>query len=82
MLAGRRQTITEGRRRMMKIEVNGEATEFASPCTISELLKSLEMTGKRVAVAVNRAVVPRSMYPDHILATGDRIEILEAVGGG
>jgi sulfur carrier protein len=35
-----------------------------------------------VAVAVNRGVVPRSAFPAVALAAGDRVEILEAVGGG
>ena len=42
----------------------------------------LGMEGKRVAVALNRDVVPRSEYGSAPVADGDRIEILEAVGGG
>ena len=37
---------------------------------------------RRIAVAVNRDVVPRSRLASHALAAGDRVEILEAVGGG
>jgi sulfur carrier protein len=40
------------------------------------------MNGRRVAVAVNREVVPRSAFPARRLVPGDRVEILEAVGGG
>ena len=47
-----------------------------------ELLEGLELGGKRVAVAVNRDVVIRSRHGSHRIADGDRIEILEAVGGG
>ncbi len=52
------------------------------PGTVRALLRSLELEGKRVAVAVNRDVVPRSHFDSHALAAGDRVEILEAVGGG
>jgi sulfur carrier protein len=45
-------------------------------------LETLELVGKRVAVAVNREVVPRSHYRGVVLAADDRVEILEAVGGG
>jgi sulfur carrier protein len=40
------------------------------------------MDGRRIAVAVNQDVVPRSRFASHPLAPGDRVEILEAVGGG
>jgi sulfur carrier protein len=49
---------------------------------VAALLETLELAGKRVAVAVNRSVVVRSRYAEFELAEGDRIEILEAVGGG
>jgi thiamine biosynthesis protein ThiS len=62
--------------------VNGEPQTLSPPCTVRDLLASLGMGGRRVAVAINRAVVVRSRYEDAALADGDRIEILEAVGGG
>jgi thiamine biosynthesis protein ThiS len=52
------------------------------PCTVRALLETLELGGARVAVAINRVVVPRSHFDSHALAAGDRVEILEAVGGG
>lgn len=51
-------------------------------CTVDQLVSSLGLETRRIAVAVNRDVVPRSQFDDHALAAGDRIEILEAVGGG
>jgi len=50
--------------------------------TVRGLLKLLQLDGRRIAVAVNRDVVPRSEYASRALGDGDRIEILEAVGGG
>jgi thiamine biosynthesis protein ThiS len=46
------------------------------------LIDALHLDRRRIAVAVNREVVPRSAFDTHRLAEGDRIEILEAVGGG
>jgi len=66
----------------MTLEVNGEALTAPGPCTIAGLLERLELGGKRVAVAVNGDVIIRSLHAEHALAPGDRIEILEAVGGG
>ena len=62
--------------------VNGETRTLEAPWTVKALLEKLEMGGRRVAVAVNRQVVVRSRYADTELCEGDRIEILEAVGGG
>jgi sulfur carrier protein len=62
--------------------VNGEPQTLLPPCSVADLLIALEMSGQRVAVAVNREIVVRSRYKEAELANGDRIEILEAVGGG
>jgi thiamine biosynthesis protein ThiS len=66
----------------LTVTVNGEARTAPSGSTVQVLLASLGLEQKRIAVAVNRDVVPRSTYDAHELAAGDRIEILEAVGGG
>jgi sulfur carrier protein len=66
----------------VNVEVNGERRALPAPSSVSALLEVLGLAGKRVAVAVNRTVVVRSRYADAALAEGDRIEILEAVGGG
>jgi len=49
---------------------------------VESLLRRLGFDRGRIAVAVNQDVVPRSCFATHPLATGDRVEILEAVGGG
>ena len=64
------------------IEDHALGASAAAAATVAELLEGLDLGGKRVAVAVNRDVVIRSRYAEHRLAEGDRIEILEAVGGG
>jgi sulfur carrier protein len=64
------------------VTVNGEARSIPQPCTVTELLGLLEVGKKRVAVAVNGEVVPRSTHATATLCVGDQIEVLEAVGGG
>ncbi|MDJ0869529.1 MAG: sulfur carrier protein ThiS [Myxococcota bacterium] len=66
----------------MRIQVNGEPREIPIRATVQRLLEHLGLGERRVAVAVNRDVVPRSEYDRRQLAAGDRVEILEAVGGG
>lgn len=64
------------------IELNGEQRQFASSATIADLLTQLEMAGRRVAVEVNLEIVPRSGYGEHVLNAGDRVEVVQAIGGG
>lgn len=62
--------------------VNGVEWVVPLPCTVAALLARLELAGKRVAVAIDRNVVPRSRYAEAQVFPGSRVEILEAVGGG
>ncbi len=64
------------------VSVNGEAREVRVGATLGDLLRELGLAGRRVAVAVNRTVVPRASFESRTITPGDRIEILEAVGGG
>ena len=64
------------------IRVNGDDRRVPDGCSVAGLIGLLGLEGRRVAVAVNRSVVPRSTYTRHPLEPGDRVEILEAVGGG
>ena len=67
---------------MMKIVLNGAAREYAAPLSIESLLRAEGFGARRVAVEVNREIVPRSVHADHTLADGDRVEIVHALGGG
>ena len=64
------------------ISVNGDPREVPEGCTLERLLSLLDLQNHRVAVAINRGIVPRARYAASIIEDGDRIEILEAVGGG
>ena len=64
------------------LEVNGEPREVEPGCSVAKLLEGLGLDRRRVAVAVNRDVVPRSAFTSRALGAGDHVEILEAVGGG
>ncbi len=66
----------------LKLLVNGEPCDVAAGCTIAGLVQTLGLDRQRIAVAVNRDVIPRSLFAAHALGSGDKVEILEAVGGG
>jgi sulfur carrier protein len=72
----------------MKLHINGEESIFAdaesggSFFTLSALIESLDMKPDRVAVELNRDIVPRDRWPKTQLKDGDRLEIVHFVGGG
>jgi len=67
---------------VISITVNGERRQFNAPLNCAELLARLEIAGKRVALERNGEIVPRSRFPEQVLADGDTLEIVVAVGGG
>jgi sulfur carrier protein len=66
----------------MRVSVNGAATELAAGVSVAELVDELAAGRRRVAVARNGEVVPRSEWHETQLADGDHIEVLAAVAGG
>jgi len=66
----------------LEVRVNGEARACAPGATLAALVDELGLGERRIAVALNREIVPRSQLASRTLAPGDRVEILQAVGGG
>ena len=73
MLAG--HTLTD-------VTINGTPRALPVGTTVHDLVATLGLQGKRIAVERNGDIVPRSRYGDTRIAPGDRIEIVGAVGGG
>lgn len=67
---------------MMYIIVNGETRNVVAGLTAAQLIDLLELGGRRLAMEVNCEIVPRSQYANHAFCPGDRIEIVQAIGGG
>lgn len=66
----------------MKITVNGLPRDLPHPVTVAALLAQLGLADRRVAVEVNREIVPRSRHAEHRLREDDRVEVVGAIGGG
>ncbi|MFQ5698875.1 MAG: sulfur carrier protein ThiS [Myxococcota bacterium] len=66
----------------MRFELNGEPREIPEPLSVEELLERFDLARRRVAVAINADVVRRSDYARVRIQSGDRIEVIQAVGGG
>ena len=66
----------------MKIRLNGESRDLPDGCTAAQLVAEMGLQGRRLAMEVNREIVPRSEYAQHVLHDGDQVEIVHAIGGG
>lgn len=71
-----------GHNRRMNILLNGSPHECADGTTLSQLLADNGYAGRRVAVEINRDIVPRSAHDATVLVAGDQVEIVHAMGGG
>lgn len=66
----------------LTVSVNGEERAVPAPMTVADLLTWLGLEPKKIAVERNLEIVPKSLYGETALADGDRIEIVQFVGGG
>ncbi|MCC2637013.1 MAG: sulfur carrier protein ThiS [Moraxellaceae bacterium] len=66
----------------MQIQLNGEPRDIAERATLAALIAELELAGKRIAVELNGEIAPRSQHGTICLQPGDRVEIVQAIGGG
>ncbi len=67
----------------MRVVINGEEKELSgSELTLAGLVEQLGMKSDRVAIELNRDIVPRDRWYDTRLHEGDRLEVVHFVGGG
>jgi len=66
----------------MQILLNGEMRQIKDNCNIAALIQELNLEKKRLAIEVNLEIIPRSQFATHILAEGNKVEIIHAIGGG
>lgn len=67
---------------MITISLNGESRHLEAPLTVAALVSELGLENRRLAVEINQQIVPRSSYDTHSLQHEDRVEIVQAIGGG
>ncbi len=66
----------------VRIRVNGEECRFPDGTSVRDLLSILEVSTPRVAVELNREILPKASYGSTPLEEGDELEVVEFVGGG
>ena len=67
---------------MHTILLNGEPREIEEGSSVSDLLLAATLADRKVAVEINREIVPKSLHAHRILLEGDQVEIVHAMGGG
>ena len=66
----------------MRITLNGREEDIENGATVADLIALSGLAGKRVAIEINREIVPRSDYAGRALVADDRVEVVHAIGGG
>ncbi len=66
----------------MQVTINAETKELPEACSVAQMIELLSLQNKRLAVEINKELVPRSEFASHQIQAGDEIEIVQAIGGG
>ncbi len=66
----------------MKITINGETREFPKGTTLYDVIEKLGLEGKVMAAAKNMKIIKQERWKEEFLEDGDKLELLDFVGGG
>ena len=66
----------------MIVYVNGENRDCAENSKVADVVAELGLTGKKIAIELNKEILPFQQYDTQVLQAGDRLEIVHAIGGG
>jgi thiazole synthase len=66
----------------MIVYVNGECHELPDNKKVADIIDNMGLAGKRIAVELNKEILPFDQYQNHLLQNGDHLEIVHAIGGG
>ncbi len=66
----------------MKISVNGDNREYGENTTVADIVADLNLTGKRIAIELNKEILPFDQYAAKNISDDDKLEIVQAIGGG
>jgi len=66
----------------MDIELNGQPHHAAENQSVQDLIEQLDLAQQALAVAINREVLPRSMWPQRHLRANDQVDLVRPIGGG
>jgi sulfur carrier protein len=68
---------------LIALTINGHSRSFeATQLSVAALVERMGLQGKRIAIERNGEIVPRADFAGVMLVSGDKLEIVGAVGGG
>ena len=67
---------------MIAISINGTVQQFDTSISVTALIEHMQIGTKRIAIERNGEIVPRGQFGQLMLADGDKLEVVVAVGGG
>jgi sulfur carrier protein len=67
---------------VISLSINGSMQQFDAPISVAALIEHMQIGNKRIAIERNGEIVPRGQFTQQILADGDKLEVVVAVGGG
>ncbi|HUX90290.1 MAG TPA: sulfur carrier protein ThiS [Gallionellaceae bacterium] len=67
---------------MISVSINGTVHHFDTPISVAALIEYMQIGNKRIAIERNGEIVPRGQFNQQMLADGDKLEVVVAVGGG
>lgn len=67
---------------MISVSINGAVQLFDAPISVTALIEHMQLGNKRIALERNGEIVPRGQFNQQMLADGDKLEVVVAVGGG
>ena len=66
----------------MIVYINGETREYADKSSVADVIRDMGLTGKKIAIELNKEILPFQQYDSQMLQAEDRLEIVHAIGGG
>ncbi len=66
----------------MKIYVNGDTREYNENTVVADVITDLGLQGKRIAVELNKEILPFNLHTQQLVQAHDKLEIVQAIGGG
>jgi thiazole synthase len=67
---------------MLSITLNGSPHPLLHPTTLAALVESLQLEPAKIAIEINRSIIPRSRWAEQRVNEGDVMEVIQFVGGG
>ena len=66
----------------INVYINGEKKLISISSNLSDVLKNFDIDANKIAIEINKKVIPKSLYKNTLIKNEDKIEIVQFIGGG